>query len=215
MSVNTNSPFGFRRVGVVPGVAPTFGLSKYRIDHAYNTAIFTGDPVMWVVSSATGYIKVGAPAVGAATPLVGIFCGCEYVSVSQKRKVWSNYYPGSGDVNQTLDVTAWVSDDPNAIYRVMGNSTNFNATSAVDFTSSVVGQYCSWVQGTGNTATGLSTAYVTTPTTSGATCAFRVVDLITDPPGSIGSDVTSAYNHVLVSLVNAVYRDNGGTTGIS
>ena len=133
---NTNAPFGFSQYFGGSGGVTTFNQSVRRIASANSTPIYTGDPVMPVISTATGYITQGA---AATTVLAGIFVGCKYLSVSQKRTVWGNYWPGS---DATGDVEAYVIDDPNAQFVVMGTSTTFNITgSATTMTSSPIGQY--------------------------------------------------------------------------
>lgn len=206
---NENSPFGFQQYYGGSGGAPTFSQST-RLIPSNGDAIYFGDPVMPVVSTANGYITRGSPG---TTTLAGIFVGCKYTSVSQKRTVWSNYWPGS-DANG--DVLAYVVDDPNAQFKVMGNSTTFNITgtpSAV--TSSPVGQYAQFAIGTGNTATGISGAYLNSVGTT-ITFPFIVRGLITDPPGAPGTDIVSAYNWVVVGFNNEWLRSNGaGPLGIS
>ena len=102
---NTLAPFGFRQYFGGAGGAPTFNQTTRRIASSNSTAIYFGDPVMPVVSTANGYITQAA---AGSTMLAGIFVGCRYLSVSLKRTVWSNYWPGS-DANG--DVDAYVIDD--------------------------------------------------------------------------------------------------------
>lgn len=207
---NTNAPFGFRQYFGGNGGAPTFSQVLMRIASTNTTAIYYGDPVMPVIGSANGYITQGAPG---TTALAGIFIGCRYLSVAQKRVVWSNYWPGS-DANG--DVDAYVINDPNAQFVVQGNSTTFNITgSLTNFTSSPIGQYAQFAIGSGSTATGISGAYLNTLGTT-VTFPFIVVDLVRFPPGANGADPTSASNWVVVGFNNALTRTNGaGPTGIS
>jgi hypothetical protein len=207
---NTNAPFGFRRYFGGSGGAPTFN-QNYRLIAAGNTTpIYCGDPIMPVVGSANGYVTQAAPG---STMLAGIFIGCKYVSVSQKRTVWSNYWPGS-DANG--DVIAYVEDDPNAQFVVQGNGTTFNIGGTLSsVTSSPVGQYAQFAIGSGNTATGISGAYLNSLGTT-VTFPFIVRELITNPPGGPGTDPTSAYNWVVVGFNNEWMRTSGaGPTGIS
>jgi hypothetical protein len=207
---NQNAPFGFLEYYGGAGGAPTFAQSTRRV--AYNaSAIYFGDPVMPVQSTANGYIERGNPS--NAYPLAGIFVGCQYLSTSQKRTVWSRYWPGS---DATGDVIAYVIDDPNARFVVQGNSTTFNISGTLStYTSSPVGQYAQFAIGTGNTNTGASGAYLNSLGTT-ATYPFIVVDLVTFPPGGPGTDPTSAYNWVVVGFNNQIMRSNGaGPTGIS
>lgn len=207
---NTNSPFGFLQYYGGAGGAPTFSQSKRLIASGDSTAIYYGDPVMPVVSTANGYITQGSPG---STTLAGIFIGCQYLSTSQKRTVWSRYWPGS---DATGDVTAYVIDDPNARFIVQGNSTTFNISGTLtSVTSSPVGQYAQFAIGTGNTASGNSGAYLNTLGTT-ITYPFIVLDLVTFPPGAQGADPTTAYNQVIVGFNNEIMRSNGaGPTGIA
>jgi hypothetical protein len=207
---NTNSPFGFRQYYGGSGGAPTFAQSTRLIASTDTTAIYSGDPVMPVVSTANGYITQAAPG---TTTLAGIFLGCKYLSTSQKRIVWNSYWTGS---DATGDVEAYIVDDPNAQFSVMGNSTTFNITgSLTTVTSSTVGQYAQFAIGTGNTASGQSGAYLNSVATT-ATLPFIVRALIASPPGAPGADPTTAYNQVIVGFNNEWLRSNGaGPTGIS
>lgn len=207
---NTFAPFGFSQYSNSGGAAPTFGQSTYRIASTNATPIYTGDPVMPVISpSTTGYITQGSPG---TTILTGIFVGCTYLSVSQKRTVWSSYWPGS-DANG--DVIAYVIDDPNALFLVQGNSTTFNITGTLStYTTSPVGQYAQFAIGAGSSNTGRSGAYLNSLGTT-VTFPFIVKSLVTQPPGANGSDPTSAYNYVVVGFNNQLLRTNGaGPTGI-
>lgn len=207
---NVFAPYGFQQYQGGSGGAPTFAMTQRRIASGNGTAIFTGDPVQPVVSTVNGYITQGVPG---STIIDGIFNGCEYTSVSQKRRVWSNYWPGA---DATGDVLAYVIDDPNARFVVQGNSTTFNITGTPSaWTSSPVGQYAQYAIGTGNTANGRSGAYLSALGTT-ITFPFIVTDLIRSPPGSQGADMTTANNWVVVGFNNEWLRTNGaGPLGIS
>ena len=205
---NVNAPFGFLEYYGGAGGAPTFSQTARRT--AYNAAaIYFGDPVQQ--NGATGYIVQGNPS--SAQALAGVFVGCQYLSTSQKRTVWSRYWPGT---DSTTDVIVYVIDDPNARFVVMGNSTTFNISGSPSvYGTSPVGQYAQYAIGSGNTSTGQSGAYLNALGTT-ATYPFIVVDLITFPPGANGADPESAYNHVVVGFNNQIMRTNGaGPTGIS
>lgn len=207
---NANTPFGFRQYYGGSGGAPTFAQSTRLIASTDTTAIYTGDPVMPVISTANGYITQAA---AGTTTLAGIFVGCKYTSVSQKRTVWNSYWPGS---DASGDVEAYVIDDPNAQFEVMGASTTFNITGTLTtVTSSKVGQYAQFAIGTGNASTGQSGAYLDSANTT-VTFPFIVRGLIAAPPGANGADPTTAYNQVIVGFNNEWLRSNGaGPTGIS
>ena len=85
---NTNAPFGFRQYRGL-GSAPTYEQSVRLVKSDNTTAIYFGDPVS---NLNTGYI---ARATAGTAQIAGIFAGCKYLSTSQKRIVWSNYWPGA------------------------------------------------------------------------------------------------------------------------
>jgi hypothetical protein len=194
---NTNAPFGFKQVKGT-GSAPTYEQNVRKIASNNSTAIFFGDAV---IPLSTGYI---AQATASTVRMEGIFVGCKYTSTSQKRTVWSNYWPGS---DATGDVEAYVVDDPNAQFLVQAGGT------AIGFAN--IGEYIQLNVGTGSTATGISGMYVESPNTT-VTLPFRVVGLVESPPGANGTDIASAYNQIIVAFNNASTRTNGaGPTGIA
>jgi hypothetical protein len=193
---NTNAPFGFRQYSGT-GSAPTYEQNVRKIASSNTTAIYFGDAV---IPLDTGYITQAA--VG-SVQLAGIFAGCKYVSTSQKRTVWSNYWPGS-DANG--DVEAYVIDDPNAKFVVQAGGT---AIGLAD-----IGNNAQLSVGTGNTATGISGMFIGSINTT-ITFPFKVVGLVEAPPGANGTDATSAYNQIIVQFNNTAARANGaGPVGI-
>ena len=205
---NTFAPYGFLQYQGGAGGAPTFAQSTRKIASGNSTAVFTGDPVMPVVSTANGYITQAA---AGSTVLAGIFVGCKYLSTSQKRTVWSSYWPGS---DTTTDVEAYVIDDPNARFVVQSSGSGFPITGTTSTqTSGVQGQYAQFTIGTGNTATGRSGAYISSVSTT-VTFPFIVVDYATSFGN--GGDPTTQYCNLIVGFNNEVWRTNGaGPTGIS
>lgn len=200
---NTDAPFGFRQVKGT-GSVPTYEMSTRKIASNNSTAIFCGDAV---IPLTTGYI---AQATASTVRMEGIFQGCKYTSTSQKRTVWSNYWPGS---DATGDVEAYIIDDPNAQFVVQ--SSDSGGTSPVAFAN--IGEYINIAVGTGNTATGISGMSVNVATlNTTVTLPFRIVALVQDPPGANGTDITSEYNQVIVAFNNASTRTNGaGPTGLA
>jgi hypothetical protein len=184
---NTNAPFGFRQYSG-NGSAPTY--EQVEVQMAYNaTATFFGDPV---APDANGQV---VRASSNTVQVAGIFVGCQYLSVSQKRIVWSNFWPGS-DVASNQTVTAYIVNDPNAKFVVQNNSATVIGQDGVNAN-------IGFAMGSGNTASGISGATVdraTLDTTN--TLPFRVVGLVQSPPGANGTDITSGYNYVIVAFNN-------------
>ena len=181
---NTNAPYGFRQYQGT-GSAPTYEQVVMYIASTDTTDVFFGDPV---VPLNTGYIT---QATSNTVQIAGIFVGCKYLSVSQKRTVWSNYWPGS---DNNGDVEAYVVNDPNAKFVAITGGTG--ATQA-DVNANV-----GFAIGSGNTATGISGASIDIGTVNvTSTLPFRIVSLVTQPPGAPGTEA-GAYNTVVVAFNN-------------
>lgn len=202
---NTNAPFGFRPYRG-NGAAPTYELSTREIAYNNTDQIFQGDAV---IPLTTGYI--GLKVAGDTVRVEGIFWGCKYTSTSQKRTVWSNYWPGADAVAGSVE--AYLISNPQAQFEVQ--SSDSGGSNPVAFAN--IGEYIDIANAGGSTATGVSgmTVNVATLNTT-VTLPFIVVGLITSPPGSDGTDATAEYNRVIVAFNNASSRTNGaGPTGLA
>jgi hypothetical protein len=165
------------------------------------------------------------PVVTVYVPVAGVFAGCKYLSVSQKRTNWSNYWPGS---DASGDVEAYVITDPNA--RFLVQSAN-SSTTASAMGQNQVGQNIAfnWQDSTatgetnGRTSTGLSTMFADQATSSQAGTAanpflpFRIVALANFLPGQSspltginGFDAAAGYNELVVGFNNAMPRNFAG-----
>ena len=200
---NTQAYFGFRQYQGT-GSAPTYEQVAAVVNYNAN-AIYFGDPVTWQSDG-----SVARSASTGATPatlgIAGIFVGCKYLSVSQKRTVWSNYWPGS-DVASTSSVEAYIINDPNAKFVAQSDGTGL----ALADVNSTIG----FAIGSGNANNGISGAYLDTTTLNTATynvnAPFKVVGIINDPPGSQGTlSNGQAYDWAIVSFNNVVTRNFQG-----
>lgn len=199
---NTSSPFGFLQVGTAsgpPNFAQAGSPTPYKIKGGFATAIYFGDAVrMWVSgdggTGAAGYLTPWVAADGSGSALkilVGIFMGCVYYSTSQRKTVWNNYYPGS---DAASDVSCYVADDPQSQWMVQAGATPITLASVgttVDIAVSPVG----------NTTTGQSGMLLGTPTTL-ITNPFKIVNVVSSPPGVNGRDTATGYNNVIVTFNN-------------
>lgn len=186
---NTFAPFGFSQWSGT-GSAPTYEQNVGFC--AYNTAaMYYGDPVF---QNADGSIYPTTPGTGI---LAGIFVGCKYLSVSQKRTVWSNFW-GAADVASGNTVEVYVVNDPNAKFLAQVGGSTSTGLAATD-----IGANVQFAYGSPNTMSGVSGAYIditVTPTTT-ATLPFKVVGLVTSPPGANGT-ASGAYNYAVVAFNN-------------
>ena len=186
---NTFAPFGFSQhsgTGSSPTYEQVVGFC------AYNTAaMYFGDPVF---QNANGTIYPTTPGAGI---LAGVFAGCKYLSVSQKRTVWSNFW-GAADVASANTVEVYYINDPNAKFLAQVGGSSSTGLAVTD-----IGANVQFAYGTPNTMSGLSGAYIditVTPTTT-ATLPFKVVGLDVNPPGSNGTEA-GAYNYAIVAFNN-------------
>lgn len=198
---NVAGAFGAIQWGTVNGSTPNFASMSnppFRIGASYATAIGYGDLVTLVSgSSPSGYLNRWTAASGSATyQVAGVFFGCRYLSTGQKKVVWNNWWPGS---DATGDVEAYVCADPNAIFMIQANSGPIDQT--------YIGQTADVVMGTVNTTTGWSAMSLAAPSTSNPSyLPFKVLSVVNAPPGVNGTDTTTAYNNVLVSFNNQIFK---------
>ena len=195
---NTFAPFGFSQYSGT-GSAPTYELVTAFAD--YNASpMYFGDPVF---RNSDGSVYPTTPGTGI---LAGVFQGCSYLSVSQKRTVWSNYWPGS-DVASGNTVSVKLVNDPNAQFVAqVGGS----ATTGLALTD--IGANVQFAYGTPNTMSGLSGAYIditVTPATT-ATLPFKFLGLVTFPPGANGT-TAGAYDWAIVAFNNVETKTLTGT----
>ncbi len=199
---NTFAPFGFADSGRQDGASWSANQTAYKIAYDNTHKLYSGD-VCAILS--TGYIDTLAP--GTTAP-VGIFVGCQYISASQGRLVFSPYFPGGDQIVNGI-VTAFVIDDPAVQFIVQ---TGWAAGSPIPASQAMVGMNAQYANGTGSALSGQSGAYLdlnVTPTTT-STLPFRILDLVADPPGANGTDTTTAYNLVKVMWNNEFYRQLTG-----
>jgi len=188
-----------------------------------------------VVANSGATISVSSTTSGTVTvivPIAGVFAGCKYTSTSQKRTVWSNYWPGS---DATGDVTAYITTDPNAQFIVQ---TANSYTSATNIGLASIGQNIGFAyldatatgETNGNTATGLSTMFAdqysliansVAGATTNAFLPFRIVSLANYTPGATsplasinGNDQSTgaagAYSRIVVGFNNSMPRGFAG-----
>jgi hypothetical protein len=197
---NISAPFGFQPVGSLGGASPSFRHSQRKIASTNGTAIYVGDAVVPVTSTATGYIT---QATAGSVAMAGIFVGCQYLSISSGRWINGRYWPGS---DASGDVIAYVIDNPDALFNVQSDSTGLPFAK--------VGQNLQLNVGAGgNTATGFSGMYVSGSPGTTSTYPFIYVAPVAWAPGVNGGDSTTAYNVVTVGFNNEIFKT--GITGIS
>lgn len=197
---NTQGPFGALIWGTASGPVNFADNHNppFRIASGDSTAVGYGDLVRFVSgASPTGYVTRWANGDGSAVNSVaGVFYGCRYYSTSQKKTVWNNYWPGS---DATGDVVAFLCSDPNAWFTIQATSGPITQASLAQ-TSDVT-------MGSVNTTTGFSAMSLDAPsTTNPQYLPFKILSLVTSPPGANGTDAATAYNNVIVGFNNQIMK---------
>lgn len=247
MAYGVNAPFGLRPVSSISGGAWTEKTNEYYIYASadglttYATSIFTGDPVIYNPAAAT--TLVGAPTIARypidnatvaneATPVLGVFMGCEYLSnvTGTGTLIKSAYWPASTAVVPGSRIKAYIIDDPDVVFDIqVSTATNvlddarFSTAAATDafFTQNFAfglggggGNLVPNNPTTGNTRTGQSAIYLnlvgTTATNRvAATLPLKTIGFTPNPKNIIFADdgvTVNPFLNVLVTINNHISR---------
>jgi hypothetical protein len=124
----------------------------------------------------SGFIAQSAPG---TFQVAGVFAGCQYVSKAAKKIIWSPWWPGTtGDV-----VTSGTGFDIEA--KVLDDP-------LLAFRVQANGQ--------------MTIAMINAAPAATATFPFRIIDIIRDPPGVNGTDITTPYSWAFVAFNNQDYK---------
>jgi hypothetical protein len=188
---NVSEKFGLRPYRKLDGTPLVGAQNRYTIASGHTTAIFQGD---MVVPLTTG--NIGRHDAGTSAAIVGVFNGCFYTDPTTQKPTYSNYYPGGVAAS---DITAFVVDDPDAVFLVDADSA---------FTRAGLYTNYSVTNTTGVTQTGISKVQLDVSATGTAnTFAVQAIDISQDPDNS---DTTTDNANVLVRINNHFYRSGTG-----
>lgn len=187
-----DAPYGYKPVNLIGGQVFAGSTRMYRINYAYNTNIFFGDPVTLLASGAgQGTIVLPTLPVSSTNTIVGVFMGCSFTNPVTKQKQFSQYWPAG-----TLagDAIAYVCDDPDAVFRTTvaatSNSLSIASANTANIGFNLVGNSGALIVGsvnTGNSVNGVIANTGASATTSG----FRVLELVPDTQYSVGGTYVS------------------------
>jgi len=190
---NVAEKFGLRPYRKLDGTPLVGAQNRYVIKDNYATQIFQGD---LVIPTSTGNIEKHTA--NTSDAVVGVFNGVFYNDPTTQKPTYSNYYPGS--INPTQgDITAFVVDDPDAVFLMDADATFARADLYKNY---------SVTNTTGVTQTGLSKAQLDVSVSGTAgTFAVQAIDISQDPNNS---DQASANANILVRINNHFYRSGTG-----
>jgi hypothetical protein len=188
---NQVEKFGLRPYRKLDGTPLVGAQNRYTIASNYATAIFQGDLVIPV----TGGNIERYPG-NTSTAVVGVFNGVFYTDPTTQKPTFKNYYPGSVAAS---DITAFVVDDPDAVFLVDADATFARADLFQNYSLTAV---------SGNTKTGNSLQQLdVSESGTNATFVVQAIDISQDPDNS---DTSSANANILVRINNHFYRSGTG-----
>jgi hypothetical protein len=200
---NTQSQFGFKHNGFLPGYAPDYQLMRVSISSTNNTQIGFGDPVTQVAG--TSFIIQSSSGSSSSTtgPILGIFQGCEYIPTAGGAPQWSPFWPGTSGANGT----GYVIAAPGATFLVAALQTAVGSTligNAIGFTTGAP-----VTTGGGFSIATVDQSTATSTGTTASTLPFKVVDLYSNVGVGNGADTTTNYNWVIVTFNSQQFRSLG------
>lgn len=163
---NVDNKYGFRPYRHIGGGCIRHGLGG-TIASAYNTDIFTGDPIRL---TGTGRNVEICPA--ASVPL-GFFAGCSYETANGKHVLWSGYWPANTAVKWA---SAYIFDNDQIVFRVQCDT----------LAASDIGTTKDWAVAAGNVFTGVS-GYTLDVGGVGTTNA-KILGLVPEPGNDYGAN---------------------------
>jgi len=182
---------GLRPYRKLDGTPLVGAQNRYTIASSYATTIFQGDLVIPV----TGGNVERYPG-NTSTAVVGVFNGCFYTDPTTQKPTYKNYYPGGVAAS---DITAFVVDDPDAVFLMDADATFARADLFQNYALTTV---------SGNTKTGISLQQLDVSVSgTDTTYVVQAIDISQDPDNS---DVSSANANILVRINNHFYRSGTG-----
>jgi hypothetical protein len=204
---NTNGAFGLRPIAKMGQSTNSTGASEYRIAAGNTNAIYQGTPV---IPLAAGVIDVVGAAAGGTVGLLGVFWGCEYVSSTTGKKVFSNQWPGSG-ADTNFPVKALVYDDPAQLFVIATSNVVAAADTEAEVRAAIFANanFASATSGVATTGISSATLDLNTIATTN-TLNLRIMGIQEDPENA---DFTDEGIPVIVRLNNHFNSPNGAIAG--
>ena len=212
---NADTSYGLRPLSRQGSSVSSTGLTEYRIASDNSNPIYQG---MAVIPLAAGVIDDLQAAAGGNVAICGVFGGCEYVSSTTGKPVYSNYWPGSG-ADSNHPVKAFLYDDPNQLFRIATSNVVAAANTEAEIRAAVFANIAFATGNSGSTPTRVSSATADLNTIATThTLARRIMGLLDDPANA---DFTAAGIPLIVRINNHFNAPTGSiaaatvsTTGV-
>lgn len=204
-----DAPYGLKPVNLVGGLPFAGATRQIAIGNNYATAMYNGDVVQLNSSGNVIITTLQNQSSNSIAGVIGVFLGCAYTNPSTKQKLFAQYYPGSIAAD---DIVAYVSDDPNALYRVVNVTSNVADSSTGGLLPAYISRANSFgvnaelVLNTGSTTTGNSRmgVFINNVTTA---LPLRVIDIVSESTNTSGNFVE------FIVKFNATYHAYNNTVG--
>ena len=190
---NQLEKFGLRPYRKLDGTPLAGAQNRYTIAAGYATAIFQGDLVQ---PTTAGNIERHTG--NTSDAVVGVFNGVFYNDPTTQKPTYKNYYPGGITPTQG-DITAFVVDDPDAVFLMDADEA---------FTRADLFKNYSVTTATGVTQTGISSVQLDVSASgTAATFVVQAIDITQDPENS---DTSVSNANILVRINNHFFRSGTG-----
>ena len=188
---NVVEKFGLRPYRKLDGTPLVGAQNRYTIASNHSTAIFQGDLVIPLTAG-----NIDRHTANNSTAVIGVFNGCFYTDPTTSKPTFRNSYPGSIVAS---DITAFVVDDPDAVFLMDADATFARADLYQNYSVSTGG---------GNTTTGISEVQLDV-SVSGTNASFviQAIDISQDPDNS---DTANPNANILVRINKHFYRNGTG-----
>ena len=120
---NIDAAFGLRPYERLGSNYNNQGVNAYPLNFdgassGTTSKIWTGSPVKPLAS---GLIDIVGAVGGGTVPLLGVFMGCNYIA-TDGTPTWSPYWPGYAAIKPSTKATAFVADNPDALFVINANA---------------------------------------------------------------------------------------------
>jgi hypothetical protein len=204
---NIDAAFGLRPYERSGSNYNNQGVNAYPINFEGSSSgttslIWTGTPV---IPLASGFIDVVGNANGGTVPLLGVFMGCKYTA-TDGTPTWSAYWPGYAAVKASTEATAYVADNPNALFVI-------NADGALpDNALFANANFATAITGTNSSGYSLGELGTATIASGSATLNLKIVGFDDQASVNAGAVDKTAAGRLAVVKLNVHYMDS--TSGI-
>jgi hypothetical protein len=200
-----DKPYGLKPINLIGGQVFA-GSTRQRRIASGAASIGYGDPVLLTTS---GTITVSTETTAPPDAgFAGVFLGCSFVSTVTGQPTYSQAWISGTAVKSGTYITAYVADDPNTLFKVVGVTASLVVSTTGGFVYEDVGTNVELVANTLNTTTNDSQQGVRVGSVATTrSLPMRIVDVVEDT--AFVSSGTTYYPEVIVKF-NAPY-----TTGVS